>query len=132
MQTPDRQASPLAELVEDFARLLEAEEAILRARDHAALLTLMPRKQQLALALETSFRSIDFGPDYSSCPQDLKARIAHCQHLNRRNGALIEANRSFNTMLLEVLRGQGQRNTQVYGKHGTISSQNAGSTLARA
>ena len=126
--------STLEALTTRFEALLANEEQSLRGRDLEAVRRLAVEKAGLVAELEACLAGLQ-APEESEreARTALHERLAACQHHNRLNGALIEANRSFNTMLLEVIRGQsGGTRTQVYGRHGGLTELRGNGTLARA
>jgi flagellar biosynthesis/type III secretory pathway chaperone len=128
--------SALEALVAQFEAVLVQEESALRERDLDAVRTLAAEKASLLGHLEACLAGLSEPADDDKTRQTraaLHERLAACQHRNRINGALIEANRSFNALLLDVLRGEstGTR-TQVYGRHGGLTELRGAGTIARA
>jgi len=125
----------LEALTTRFERLLAEEEQALRGHDATAVEALADTKGQLVAALEAWLARLTLAPG-DDAERDARAhlhqRLAACQHLNRLNGALIEANRSFNTLLLDALRGQPGARAQVYGRRGDLSDIRGSATLGRA
>lgn len=118
-----------------FEGLLAEEEQALRGHDAAAVEALAGTKGQLVAELEQQIGrliGLPVGDTERSARLRLHERLCACQHINRLNGALIEANRSFNTLLLGALRGQTGARTQVYGRRGGLTDLQGSATLGRA
>ncbi|HAZ60172.1 MAG TPA: hypothetical protein DCY89_01205 [Gammaproteobacteria bacterium] len=118
-----------------FEDLLSREELALRGPDAKAVEQIAGDKAQLVAEIERQLDALK-APASSATEQGARARLherlSACQHHNRLNGALIEANRSFNNLLLGSLRGQHGGRAQVYGRGGGITEIGGSVSLGRA
>lgn len=124
--------SALATLVDEFLAILAAEEKALRTHDLEQIRAVSDLKRATADRLDAALKLLPAGLPDGPEAGALRDRIARCQHQNRINGALIEANRSFNSLLLDALRGGERQSVRVYGRSGAINDLDVGTTLARA
>jgi flagellar biosynthesis/type III secretory pathway chaperone len=125
----------LADLATQFEGLLADEERALRGQDATLVELLAADKGRLVAAIEQRLLHLarpPAGSDATEARQRLHERFLACQHQNRLNGALIEANRSFNTLLLDALRGRTGARAQVYGRRGGLTELRDTASLGRA
>lgn len=121
-------------LLQDFEAVLAAEYEALRTRDTVRLDSIIARKDSLAAELDDIGRQLPKpGPDRDASPEwtEIRALILRCAQANRANGAAIEANRTFVTSLLDVLRGRSPT-ARTYDARGRLGGSAAGTALEKA
>ncbi|MFZ5620692.1 MAG: flagella synthesis protein FlgN [Pseudomonadota bacterium] len=124
-----RDIEPVERLVRDKQTLLQEFEA-LEARRHelVAAAGFAPDRA----GLEACIAHCDSRGRLAHIWSELMARIRRCQHLNRRNGAVVDISRRHVQQTLTLLRGQSPA-TPLYSPAGSTTGTGIpGRTLAKA
>ena len=108
-------------MLETLLSLIEAEHQALRDQDHAALLAISEKKQDLMAVAENAQPTATAGPESRRVNQ----LAAECQRQNLINGVLINKLMATTEKALEVLYQSGDKPAPVYSASGAIGSANA-------